>query len=125
MGNNVGSIRKAVLDGVTYDVPADSNITFPLAGYSTEGLATSGKTMFKMTKRVRTIESMELAVTPAELIVVKGLAEQLSNITMSIEIADGSVFKASGRIDFEGYESETGKLKIKLIPDGDWTPFLA
>jgi hypothetical protein len=125
MGNNTGSLRKIVLNGVTFDVPGDTNITFNNSKFTTEGMPTSGKTMFKMMRKVKTVESVELGTTPAEMEQIKELSEGLADITLSFELADGSVYKGKGRIDFESYESETGKTKIKLIPDGDWTPFLA
>ena len=124
MGENTGSIRKVVLDGVTFDVFADTNITFNRTRYNTEGLATSGKTMFKMTRRVPTMESLGIGTVPSEMESLKAKAEGLSDLTMSLELADGSVYKATGRINFENYESETGKSTVQLIPAQDWTPFI-
>jgi hypothetical protein len=49
----------------------------------------------------------------------------LADVTMSVELADGSIYKATGRINYENYESETGKSTIQMIPKKDWTPFLA
>ena len=125
MGSATGTIRKAVIDGVTYDVFADANITFNASKFETEGVATSGKTKFKMTRKVRTMESLGLATTPGEMENLKTKAESLADITMSVELADGSVYKAAGRINFDNFESETGKTTVKLIPADEWTPFLA
>lgn len=123
MGNSVGSLRKIVLDGRTYDMYADSKATLK-PPYTTEGLATTGVNLMKMIKQVETIEGVELATTPQDMEAIKKLSQSLSDITMSLELADGSVYKGSGRIDFEGYETEMGKSKIKLIPRKSWTPFL-
>lgn len=125
MGNNVGTIRKVVIDGVTYDVYADTNITFNYSKYTVEGMATTGDTLYKMTKRVQTIEGLGLATTPAQMNELAGKADSLADSTLSIELADGSVFKASGKINFESYESETGKTTVQLIPKGVWSEFLA
>lgn len=125
MGDNVGTLRKTVLDGVTFDIHLDVNITFNISQYEIEGQATTGRTLMKRTKRVQTIESLTLAVNPAELVDLQGKADSLADKTMSVELADGSVFKATGQINFENYESETGKATVTLIPKNGWTEFLA
>jgi len=125
MGNNTGTLRKVVIDGVTYDVFGDTNITFNRTKFEIEGQATTGNTMYKMTRRVPTIESVGLATTPAEMETLKSKSEGLADITLSVELADTSVYKATGRINFESYESETGKSTIVMIPKRDWTPFLS
>ena len=51
-------------------------------------------------------------------------ADSLPDKTFSVELADGSVFKASGQINFENYTSADGKCNIQLIPTNEWTPFL-
>jgi hypothetical protein len=52
--SNVGTIRKVVIDGVTYDAFADSDITFNKSKYTVEGVATTGRTLSKRTQRVQT-----------------------------------------------------------------------
>lgn len=125
MGENTGTLRKVVLNGVTYDVYADTNITFMRSGFEIEGQATTGDTLYKMTKRVRTIEGLGLATTPQKMEALKSLAESLVDVTMAVELADGSTYRATGRINYENYESESGKSTVVLIPKRDWTPFVA
>lgn len=125
MGNSVGTIRKVVLNGITFDVFADTKISFNRSGFEIEGQATTGKTLYKMTKRVRTIESLDLATSPSDMESLKELSESLADITMSVELADASIYKSTGRVFFDKYESETGKSSVQLIPAGDWTAFLA
>ena len=125
MGENVGTLRKCVIDGVSYDVFADTNITFNRSAYEVEGQATTGKTFYKRTKRVRTAESIGLATTPAKMEELASKANSLADKTLAFELADGSNYKATGQINFENYESESGKSTVQFIPSGDWTPFLA
>jgi hypothetical protein len=125
---NSGTVRKVVINGVTYDVPADANITFNRASFEKEGIATSGKTMTKMTRRVPTMESVTLITTPDEMEELNDVAESIADATVSVELADGSVYKTSGQINYENYESEEGKSTITIIPaktKDAWTPFLA
>lgn len=122
---NVGTIRKVVLDGVTYDVPLDVDCTFNYSKYTIEGQATSGRTLQKRTKRVQTVEGLVIAASAAEMVNLAEKADSLPDKTFSLELADGSVFKASGQINFENYTTAEGKCSIQLIPTNAWTPFLA
>jgi hypothetical protein len=123
-----GTLKKVVLDGESYDVPADINITFKRSNKEKEGIATSGKTMIKITLTAPTIESLGFVVTPAELERLNILADRVTSFPISIELADGSVYKTTGQIMMENYESEEGKASCKIIPDKTrdaWTPFVA
>lgn len=125
MGEATGTLRKVVLDGVTFDVMSDANINFKRSKFEKEGQATSGKTLVKMTKRVQNVESVDLGCTPAEMEDIAAKADSIADITMSFQLADGSVYKGKGHVHFDGYESDTGKITLTLIPTGEWTPFLA
>jgi hypothetical protein len=127
MAANSGSIRKLVLNGVSYDVPASANLTLNLSSFETEGIPTSGKTMFKMTRRVPTIEGVELNTTPREAETLKILAEGLADITIAVELADGSVYRGTGKINYENFETEENKSTLTLIPaktKNAWTAFV-
>jgi len=125
MGQNTGSLRKVTLNGRTFDVYGDTNITFNRNRFEKEGQATTGETLIKTTIRVQTVESLDLATTPAEMEALNDIANSLASITMAFELADGSVYRGSGQVNYENYESETGKSTCTLIPKGDWTPFVA
>jgi hypothetical protein len=125
MGNTVGTIRKIVLDGVTYDVPVDAKGTMKLSRFETEAQATTGDALFKMTRRNPAVEGLEISTTPSQMESLKAKAESLADVTMSLELADASVYKAVGRVNYDSYETETGKSKVTLMPKRDWTAFLA
>jgi len=125
MGRNVGTLRKVVIDGVTYDVFADCNISFNRTDFEIEGQATTGKTLFKMKRRIQNIEGLDLATTPAEMETLKSKSDSLADKTLAVTLADGSTYRSTGRVHYDKYESETGKSTVKLIPSGTWTPFLA
>jgi hypothetical protein len=120
-----GSIRQLRLRGISLDVAADCNITFNRSKYEKDASATSGDNRFKVTKRVQKIEGLEVNTTPAEMELLDAVAGTvLTNVTMSIELADTSVYRASGQVFFDTYESMDGKSKVTLLPKRDWTPFL-
>lgn len=125
MSDAVGSLRKAVLDGTTYDVMSDTNINYKPSKFEKEGVPTSGRNLIKFTKRIKTVESCDLGVSVDEMEELSAKADSIADITMSFELADGSIYRGTGHIHIDGYESETGKLTLTLIPVGDWTPFPA
>src|SRR4030042_1108333 len=119
MSDNVGTLRKIVIDGITFDVFADTNVEFNPSKFKTEGMPTTGKTMFKMTRVVMEKKGIGIATAHAEMETLKEKAESLADVTLAVEYADGSVYRATGRIDFEGYESDSGKSTIRMIPVRD------
>jgi len=125
---NSGTIRRITINGATYDVPADINITFNRSSFETEGVATSGRTMFKMTRRVPTMESVVLMTTPAEAEALRAIAESLADATIAVELADGTIYRTTGKINYENWETEENKSAITIIPAKTrdaWTPFIA
>ena len=128
MGDNSGTVRRVVINGVTYDVPADINITFNRSSFTLEGVATSGKTMMKYTRRVPTMESVILMTNPAEAEELNNISETLADVTIAVELADGSVYRTTGRINYENMETEENRSSIMIIPaktKSAWTPVIA
>lgn len=112
-----GSIKKVTLNGVTYDALEDASAKINLSAYKREAKATSGKVIHVLKLKVQTISDVTLGCTPREADALKTLAAMTDSITMSITLADGSVFRSTGGIDFDAFETMEGKCKIDLIPD--------
>lgn len=123
--SNVGTMIKCVFNGITFDIFADTDITMNLSKYTIEGIATTGNNLFKRTKRVQTIEGLAVAGSVSEMLNLVSQADSLGDKTFAITLADGSVFRATGQINFENYTSMDGKANVQLIPKKDWTPFVA
>ena len=126
--SNSGTIRKLVLDGVSYDVPADINITFNRSSFEIEGVPTTGRTMFKMTRRVPTQEGVVVMTDPAEAEALNDLSERLDSFPIAVTLADNSTYRTTGKINYENWETEENRSSIMIIPDktvNAWTPFLA
>jgi hypothetical protein len=116
------------LDGIPFDVPGDINITINLSPFETEGVPSSGRTMFKMTMRNPMAEGVTLLTDPSEQEVLRGFAERLESFPMAITLADGSVVRTTGRINFENVETESNQSTIQLLPDTSleaWEYFVA
>lgn len=122
MGDTAGSLRGVKLNGIPFDVMADANAK-QNPKKEKEGIATSGRTLIKVTKKVPTKEAIDLACNPSEFEVLEDLNES-NRFSMSAIYADGSVYRATGTINLEGgHESETNKATIVMIPVGKWELF--
>ena len=125
MGDVAGTIRKVVLDGVTFDVPLDINITEIGSAYENDSIPTSGRNMRKMTKRSETREGVVLMANGAERAVIRELADRTTDFTLAYETAGGDSYKAQGWIEFENRETEENRATVKLFPRGEWESFLS
>jgi len=124
--SNSGTIRKATIDGVSYDVPADINITFNRSEYEKEGIPTSGRTLIKRTRRVPTMESVVFMTTPSEMENLKNVSDGLADVPISVTLADGTTYRTVGQINYESYETEEGRSTCTIIPaktKDAWTKF--
>jgi hypothetical protein len=128
MGRTSGTLRGLTLDGLTFDVKADADITINLSPFETEGIPSSGRSMMKMTVRNPSIEGIPLEADPVEADTLRELAERLDDFPMSIELADGSILRGTGRINFENYTTAEAIATIQLHPDraiNAWEVFAA
>lgn len=125
MGDVSGSIRKVILDSVTYDVMGDANITEVGGAFENEAIPTSGRTIFKMTKRPENREGVVIACNGAERELLKELSERFTVFSLSYQTAAGDIYRTVGKIEFENRETEENRATIQLLPDGPWEAFLA
>lgn len=121
MADVTGTIRKVTLDGVTFDVFADTNIKEVGGKYENSAIATSGRNMHKMVKRVEEREGITLAANGAERELLKEMSERNTDFSMSYETAGGDIYQATGWIEFESRETEENKAAIKMMPRNDWS----
>lgn len=120
-----GSIRKVLLDGLSFNAAADGNFA-KTPRLEKEAVVHSGGNMFKHTKMSGNVESGKLICAPAEYVVLEGLADGLSSFPMSYEQADGSVWRTEGTISLDNYETEENSVEITMMPStGTWELFAA
>lgn len=123
--DTVGTPRKLTLSGITFDVMADGNFSQILSRFENEAIPTSGRNMHKMTRRPTNVEGVTLGTNEDEADQLKNLSESRDDITMSYTNASGAIYRATGRIEFENRETESGTSAIQLQPTDDWTPYFA
>ena len=73
--------------------------------------------MFKMTIRTPTAEGIPIVAEPTEQEDLRTLAARLESFPMSVTLADGSVYRSTGRVNFENVETEENRASMMLIPD--------
>lgn len=117
MGEASGTLRGVTLDGLSFRVPADINITLNLSEYENENIPTTGKSVPKKTLRSPDAEGVVLIANPVEQETLRGLAARLEAFPISTEMADGSVWRTTGNINFENVESQENRASIKIMPD--------
>ena len=122
MSGQVGTPRKCLINGDSYDVKADADIT-KKPKTEKEGIASSGRTLQKVTKVPEQHESVTLLTTPAENRTLEQIADNAEIVPMSIEYADGSVYRATGFIMTEGRTSAEGVTTITMVAEVEWTLF--
>lgn len=128
MGDVSGTLRKISLDGVTFRAAMDINVNLQTSPYENEGIPTSGRSMLKKTLRNPNAEGVTLIVNPVEQDLLKEFSERLEPSPISFELADGSVYRTDGWIDYPGVETEENRTELVIIPDraiNAWSLFAA
>ena len=118
-----GSIRKFTIEGISFDVAADSTFSETFTTYENAMVATSGKGMRKMTKRIPAVEGVVLITDADERLVLKDFAEGLDNIKITYQNAAQDSYRCEGTIEFENNETEENRTSCTIQPAGDWTKF--
>lgn len=120
-----GTPKKVTLDGTTFIVAADANFSEVGSKYLTENMPTSGPNIPKKTKRAEDVTDIPLIVDGAEKAILKELSERVEAFSLSYELVSGDIYRATGQIEFESRATDENRATVQLLPEGEWTPFLA
>jgi len=120
-----GSLRKLTVDGVSYNVAADANVSEIITQFENSMIPTSGAAMRKMMKRVPTRESVVLITDGADREALISVAEGLGDVPISYTNAAGDTYRCQGIIEIENNETEENRTTVQILPSGVWTAFLA
>lgn len=126
MGSS-GTLNAVNINGASYAVPNDINVTILHSDFELEDIATSGDTMFKYTRRSQKIEGVTLMEGAAKAETLRSVANKKADVTMSLELVDGTVLRATGRINYQNWETEENRHTVDLMPNKSknaWTVFL-
>lgn len=120
-----GTPRAFSIEGISFDLAADVNLSGLLSIYENSKIPTSGKAMTKKIKRVLTVENVVLVTDWAAKEVLRTYAEQIEDVKFSFTYPDGSVLKSEGTFNIESDESEENRTTISVHPADRWTYFSA
>jgi hypothetical protein len=125
MGRAVtGSIRKINIDGIPFEVAADTNINETGSEYENSLVKTSGRNFRKMMGRAELRENVVLITDADARESLRELADRVGDAyPLSYETADGATYRADGWIDFENRETEESRSTIKFLPQTSWDLF--
>jgi hypothetical protein len=120
-----GTLLKFTIEGQSFRLAADVNLTKILSTFANEMVPSSGEAMLKKTKRIPTGEGFVLLVNSEEAEDLKTFADSLTDLKISYTNAAGDEFKCEGAIEFENLESEESRATIQVHPRTTWTPIIA
>lgn len=125
MTDVAGSNGALELDGISFDVAADANFSVTPTEYENDLIATSGKGMIKKTRRTPNVESVVLICNGEDRLKLEALNDQKSPFGIAWTNAAGDVYRTTGTIHYETYETEENRCTLTLLPREAWSPFLA
>jgi hypothetical protein len=119
-----GSLRKFTVEGQSFAVAADANVTETITNFENAMVATSGAAMRKMTKRVPIREGLILIVNADERVDLIAYSESLDDLQISYTNAAGDEYKCQGTIEIENSETEENRLTCQIHPRDGWETFI-
>lgn len=120
-----GSNGTLEIDGISFDVAADANFSVIPTQYENDLVATSGKPMIKKMRRTANVESVVLIANADDREKLKAFNDQKEAYGIAWTNAAGDIYRTTGVIHFESYETEESRCTITLLPREEWAPFIA
>ncbi len=116
------SVKLIVIDGVTYNLPKESNIIFNPDTYKTEYIATSGSPLEKRTRTVPDV-TVDLIADNTDQTTLKDLAQKMDEINLSVKLHNDSIFLCTGVIVIKYSDKTNSLIIVNIIPSGSWQKF--
>ena len=122
---SAGSVRKANLYGVPWNVAADASISLN-PRIEKEPIPHTGGNMIKRTTVGAMAEAIKLIVTPSEYDILEGLVASTGSDSQSYDMADGSSLKTVGEVNLGPYVTEDSSCEVQVLTStGVWEIFSA
>ena len=117
-----GSTRKLSLNGVTYGVAADADISSKLSKFAKEVMQTSGEPMIKYTLQNQEKTGFDVLANGDQKEELQEFAESFDLITVVYADRAGNEYHCKGTIMVGDSTSQDNKVPISVFPiDGNWT----
>lgn len=125
MSDTTGSVIGFTVEGQSFNVAADANLSRIPTRTEKSKIPTSGKSMTKAVRRIPTIEGLICVLNAADGDALKNYAEANDDKQLSVTYAGGETYQGLGEINLETHESEENRYTVSLHPSEDWTLFTA
>jgi len=125
MPDVTGTLRKLTIEGISFNVAADADISEVMTNYEVTRIPTSGPSMKKMVRRIPAREGIVLITNAAERENLKSFAEQIADVKVSYTNAAGDEYKCEGSIEVENNTTQENRTTVRVDPKEDWTAFIA
>ena len=113
--DNSGTLLSVIIGGAPFRVAGDVDASQMYAEWETEAQPTSGDPMYKMTKKVSEVDSIDVAANVDELVIISTFAESRVDIPLGFVTASGATFMGAGRITCQAHSHANNKLPIKIM----------
>ena len=117
-----GSILACQIDSVTYTVDSEGDIT-EMPPKEIEARATSGETLFKVTKKVPERQSIDLIVDGVDKQALESLLGTI--VAISYTEADGTVNSGQAMLNIDSRTTQENKMTVNFLPTLAWDVFPA
>lgn len=125
MSDTAGSVESVTVEGITFRVAADANLSRVPTAYEMSKIATSGDAMTKRMKRIPSIEGLVFVLNGAEGAQLEAFSEAVPDKQCVVTYASGDSYQALCTINLEAHESEENRYTGSFHPRNVWTPYLA
>lgn len=124
MSDDTGTLRGLFIAGPRYEVAADADISVDFTEFDVEGLATSGRPIFKYTKKTETAETIPLMLSMAQLEELRNLFADRVDVTLGFVTAGDVLVTTTGRFSLGKWTSAEGRVETTLIPVAPWAIYV-
>jgi hypothetical protein len=122
--NISGSPRSFSVEGVSFRVAADANITEIITQFEKEVIESSGEGMIKFTKRNAAREGVVLITNASERESLIAFSDTKEPLKLEYTNAAGDSYQCQGALEIENNETEDNRTTCKPMPVNTWTAFI-
>ena len=113
--DNCGTLLSVSIGGPSYRVASEVDAQQMLEQWKVEGKATSGSTMFQMTRQVSDVEGITVACNQDEYVLISAAAESFQDIKLGFVTTNGTLWTGLGRISCERHSKANNTVSVKMI----------
>lgn len=122
---STGTVRKVLIDGISYDAAGDADLNETLTKFENSLIITSGKAVIKQEKRAQLVEDVVLITDGNARQRLTSFADDGGEGPMSYTNRAGDVARFTGTINVDNNQTMESRTTISFLPTEDRTDALA